>query len=195
MIKQIETRTIKRSQIHKAPYNPRTITEERRKKLRDSLEEFGLAGDFVWNELTGNLVAGHQRITILDEENAKDYPASETFSLAGDYDVTVKVVNLPLEKEKILNLKLNSEEIGGVWDDGLLNDLFKDIKLNTDLDLRTLIMGAPAEKKSRKKKEKLSVPGEAVYELVIKCNGVDHQRVLFDRFMIEGLDCRSRLVE
>jgi hypothetical protein len=195
MIKQIETRTIKRSQIHKAPYNPRTITEERRKKLRDSLEEFGLAGDFVWNELTGNLVAGHQRITILDEENAKDYPASETFSLAGDYDVTVKVVNLPLEKEKILNLKLNSEEIGGVWDDGLLNDLFKDIKLNTDLDLRTLIMGAPAEKKSRKKKEKTSVPGEAVYELVIKCNGVDHQRVLFDRFMIEGLDCKSRLVE
>jgi hypothetical protein len=188
MIQKSNIVKIKRSQIHKALYNPRKITEKRLSRLADSMREFGLVQLLVWNQQTGNLVGGHQRLTILDADN---------MSAAGggrDYELEVHAVNLPLEKEKKLNLKLNSDEIGGLWDETKVDDLLKELETVGEFDIRELILGQPEEEKKsgRKKgdKKKGPAPIDATFEVVVKCTDEAHQQLLFERLTSEGLDCR-----
>lgn len=84
-----------------AGYNPRTIGKKALKGLQASLREFGLVQPVVWNKRTGTVVGGHQRLKAL--------------AAAGETHVDVVVVDLPLEREKALNLALNSEGIQGDW--------------------------------------------------------------------------------
>lgn len=98
--------------LNPAPYNPR-------KKLRrgdpeyddiaNSMREFGLVQNLVWNERTGNLVGGHQRLTVARNEfQAVEMPCV--------------VVNLDDEAERKLNVMLN--RVGqGLWDMGKLAEL------------------------------------------------------------------------
>ncbi len=61
---------IHRSKIKNAPYNPRSIDDHARKKLHHNLKKKGLLDALVWNKRTGNLVSGHQRLSILDDLSA-----------------------------------------------------------------------------------------------------------------------------
>jgi DNA modification methylase len=112
------------AKINPAPYNPRKSLvpgDPEFEKLRRSLGEFGLVEPLVWNKRTGNLVGGHQRFAVLVAEGATT--------------VEVSVVDLPLEKEKALNLALN--KIQGEWDQdklaALLDELTKDASVELDL--------------------------------------------------------------
>ena len=99
-------RTIPRSRINPAPYNPRAISEYARKQLHESLRKFGLVETLVWNETTGNLVSGHQRLMDLDRQAG--YPAR-----LKDYELAVSVVSLDLKREKELNVWLNNRAAQG----------------------------------------------------------------------------------
>ncbi len=82
--------------IHPAEYNPRTLLKPGDKgyaQLEASLDRFGLTEPLVWNERTGNLVAGHQRLEILRAKGAQTVPVS--------------VVDLTEENERALNLAMN----------------------------------------------------------------------------------------
>lgn len=70
-IRQSETKTILRSQITPASYNPRKITDEARKALKRNIKANGIIGGMVWNESTKNLVSGHQKLSIADEINTR----------------------------------------------------------------------------------------------------------------------------
>jgi ParB-like chromosome segregation protein Spo0J len=62
---QMDIRKIAVDKINPAPYNPRVDLkpgDEEYEKLKRSIEEFGYVEPLVWNEQTGNLVGGHQRI-------------------------------------------------------------------------------------------------------------------------------------
>ena len=48
------------------PYNPRIIGEGAEKRLRAFIKKHGLFGTIIWNERTGNIVSGHQRLKALD---------------------------------------------------------------------------------------------------------------------------------
>ena len=109
-----EIKKIKRSQIKLAAYNPRTITDEARKRLKKGLKKFGLVQPLVWNETTGVLVSGHQRLSILDE--TYKYPNN-------DYTLTVSVVHLSEKDEKILNVQLNNQSMMGEFDYDALRDM------------------------------------------------------------------------
>ena len=50
-------REIPREDILNAPYNPRTLSDYARKKLRKRLETDGLVETLVWNARTGHLVS------------------------------------------------------------------------------------------------------------------------------------------
>lgn len=104
--------TIHRSQIQHAPYNPRKIKEEAKKKLKKELKEMGLMAPLVYNLNTGNLVSGHQRLTILDTLEKKD-----------DYELTVAVVNLPEDKEVKANVLFNNPSVMGEWDTDKLQEI------------------------------------------------------------------------
>ena len=106
---------IHRSEIRPAAYNPRKISDEAKRKLALSLNEFDLVEPLVWNRQSGNLVGGHQRLYILDEKNGTDY------------EVEVSIVDLPPAKEKALNVALNNQLMAGEWDFPKLNDLIVEI--------------------------------------------------------------------
>ncbi|MBL8874167.1 MAG: DNA modification methylase [Phycisphaerae bacterium] len=109
--------------VNPAPYNPRKALaagDPEFETLRRSLSEFGLVEPLVWNKRTRNLVGGHQRFAVMVAEGAKA--------------VEVSVVDLPLEKEKALNLALN--KIQGEWDQDKLAALLDELtRSSLDLDL------------------------------------------------------------
>ncbi len=78
------------------------------------LSRHGLVTTPVWNRRTGNLVSGHQRLSILDElERSKEYA------------VTVSVIDVDESEEKKLNIQLNNPSMQGTWDMDLLLGLFE----------------------------------------------------------------------
>jgi DNA modification methylase len=110
------------SKINPAPYNPRKDLQPddvEYKHLSKSLEEFGCVEPLVWNRRTGNLVGGHQRLKIL---LAKGYK-----------EVEVSIVDLPLKKEKALNIALN--KISGAWDEHKLALLLDELTKVPEFDV------------------------------------------------------------
>lgn len=76
-----------------ADYNPRINLEPgmaEYEKLKQSILEFGFIDPPIFNKHTGNLVGGHQRVSV-----ARDLGLFE--------EVEVSIVDLHLEKEKALN--------------------------------------------------------------------------------------------
>ena len=107
------------SELNPAPYNPRVDLkpgDPEYEKLKRSMESFGYVEPLVWNERTGTLVSGHQRLKILKEQGTKS--------------VKVSVVDLPIEKEKALNIALN--KIEGRWDEDLLANLLQELEAVPD---------------------------------------------------------------
>lgn len=121
-IKQSETRIIWRSEITPASYNPRSITKDARKGLKSNVKEHGFIGGFVWNEQTGNLVSGHQKLDIADEANKYNPDTKEN-----DYQLKVEVINVDLKTEKELNIFFNSKAVQGEMDYKKLAQIFPDI--------------------------------------------------------------------
>ncbi|EGO5842346.1 DNA modification methylase [Enterococcus faecalis] len=106
---------MKLSDLKTAEYNPRVDLKpgmQEYEKLKQSILEFGFVDPPIYNIQTGNLVGGHQRVAVARE-------------LGLFNEIEVSVVNLPLNKEKALNVALN--KISGQWDEEklyfLLNEL------------------------------------------------------------------------
>ncbi|REC31334.1 DNA modification methylase [Enterococcus pseudoavium] len=112
---------MKLSDLKPADYNPRVDLKPGMpefEKLSRSIEEFGFIDPPIFNERTGNLIGGHQRVAVA--------------SYLGGYDeIEVSVVDLPLKKEKTLNVALN--KITGRWDEEKLAILLKDIDSDVTL--------------------------------------------------------------
>lgn len=115
-----ETRTIHRSEIKNAPYNPRVIDDGARKRLKKGLKRFGLVGSLTWNERTGNLVSGHQRLSVMDE-----------LEKTQDYELTVSVVNVSEKEEMELNVQMNNSSMMGDFDIDALTDM---VEMGADVD-------------------------------------------------------------
>lgn len=119
----LNLKTVAVSSLQPAPYNPRILLRPGSpgyEKLKRSLAEFDLVQPIVWNERTGHVVAGHQRLQILREQ--------------GISELEVVVVSLSLEREKALNVTLNNREVGSDWDAGKLVDLLSELVELPDFD-------------------------------------------------------------
>ena len=118
------------SQINPAPYNPRvdlTPEDPAYQELEKSMTNLGYVDPIVWNCQTGNLVGGHQRFKILVNQ--------------GLTEIDVSVVDLPLEKEKMLNIALN--KIKGQWDYPKLANILQDFGQVPDFDFESIGFTAP----------------------------------------------------
>lgn len=105
-------RTIKRSEIKKASYNPRLIDPDNKRRLKNGIKRHGLVEPLVWNARTGNLVSGHRRLEILDGlEESKEY------------DIDVAVIDVDEKDERRLNVQLNNPSMQGQYDYDLLGEL------------------------------------------------------------------------
>lgn len=115
---------INRSEITPANYNPRKISDKSRKLLKDNIKRLGVMGGIVWNELTHNLVGGHQKLNILDELHKYD-----TETQSNDYVLRVEKVKLSSREEIEQNIFLNNKNAQGEFDQDLLDDLLPNIDL------------------------------------------------------------------
>lgn len=107
-------KTLKATELKAAEYNPRRDLkpeDAEYKKLRRSIEEFGYVEPIIWNEHTGNVIGGHQRLKVLLEK--------------GQEDIECVVVDFEDKDEKILNVLLN--KVKGRWDIGKLADLLQEL--------------------------------------------------------------------
>lgn len=110
----VEIRTLKAAELKAAEYNPRKDLQPEDaeyQKLRRSIEQFGYVEPIIWNERTGRVVGGHQRLKVLLEK--------------GQEDIEAVVVDLDEKDEKILNVLLN--KVKGRWDIGRLTDLLAEL--------------------------------------------------------------------
>jgi len=110
----MEIRTVPLTQINPATYNPRRDLmpgDPEYKAIERSIKEFGLVDPLVWNEETGNLVGGHQRLKVIQD--------------SGVDEVEVSVVHLDETSEAALNLALN--KVQGEWDFPKLKDLLQEL--------------------------------------------------------------------
>lgn len=191
---KFEMRMIRRSDIKNAEYNPRTIDEEAQKRLKKGLKKHGLVCPLTWNERTGNLVAGHQRLAVLDQlENGKDY------------DLNVAVIDVPEDEEKIINVQMNNPSMMGEWDIEKLKDLklvdnieFTDLGF-TDVDvaimfgdderLNELFVDDPAAARAKETlkdikadraqaADKLKADNSIGYYFVVVCESTDDRTAL-----------------
>ncbi len=106
-----------------APYNPRVALKPGMPgydRLARSLKEFDLVQPIVWNNKTGHVVSGHQRLAILKDQGLEE--------------IEVVVVSLCLEREKALNVALNNSQVGGEWDTARLVDLIAELGDLPDFD-------------------------------------------------------------
>ena len=127
-----------------AEYNPRQLTKDQYQDLKDSIQRFGLVDPLIVNrhkDRKNILVGGHQRLRIARDLGIEEIPCVE--------------VNLPLDQEKELNIRLNKNL--GEWDyDALANYFdvgeltewgFKNYELGvnnkSDVDMNDLWEGMP----------------------------------------------------
>lgn len=108
----IETKRLE--DLNPAKYNPRKELkpgDPTFEKLKRSIETFGYVEPIIWNERTGNVVGGHQRLSVLKS--------------IGETQAECVVVNMPEDKEKELNVALN--KITGEWEPSKLEQLLGEL--------------------------------------------------------------------
>lgn len=110
----MEIRKIPIEELAPALYNPRLELQPGNpayEKLKRSIETFGYVEPIIFNEQTGRVVGGHQRLNVLRD--------------LGETMADCVVVDLCEADEKALNVALN--KISGEWDMPKLKDLLEDI--------------------------------------------------------------------
>ena len=118
----MEIRKVPISLLNAAPYNPRKDLQPgdpEYQKIARSIEKYGCVEPIIWNEKTGNVIGGHQRLKVL--------------AATGAVEVDVSVVQLSLEDEKALNLALN--KISGQWDNEKLSAVLQDLSAGFDVEV------------------------------------------------------------
>jgi DNA modification methylase len=129
-------------ELNFAKYNPRKdlcATDAEYVKLKNSIEHFGYVDPVIVNKPGMVVVGGHQRLKVLRDLGYKE--------------IEVVYVNLNDKDEKALNIALN--KISGDWDAEKLEDLLRELSLDSDYDvsltgfddeeLDTLFSGAVAD--------------------------------------------------
>ena len=139
-----------------ADYNPRKLTKKEHKELKDSLTRFGLVDPIIINinkDRKNIIVGGHQRVRIWRELGNETIPAVE--------------INLTLDKEKELNVRLNKNV--GSWDFDIMANHY-DMEDLTEWGFKESEVYAEFETK-----EKQFTPDECIVECALinnECMGV-----------------------
>ena len=112
----MKTQKLSIAQIKASKYNPRKDLkpgDPEFEKLKNSIERWDLVEPLVVNKRTGVLVSGHQRLKVC--------------KALGLESVEAVIVDLPPDREKLLNMSLNKN--GSDWDYLKLEELFREFDL------------------------------------------------------------------
>lgn len=93
------------------PKNPRRISPEAKKRLREGMEKHGIVQPIIWNKRTGFVVGGHQRLALIREGKEKE----ELLQVA--------VIDVDEAKELELLIFLNNAGSQGHYDEDAMIDI------------------------------------------------------------------------
>lgn len=105
--------------------SPRKINKEQSERLKKSLETYGLV-EIPAIDLDGTILAGHQRIKVLQLLGQ------------GDTEIDVRVPNRKLTTEEAETYLIGSNSIHGDWDFDLLRDFEMDLLVDLGFDQKEL---------------------------------------------------------
>ena len=94
-----------------AEYNPRQLSDDQYKQLKDSISRFGLVDPIIINKNKDRkdiIIGGHQRVKVAKTMGIKEVPCVE--------------IDLVYDKEKELNIRLNKNT--GSWDYDVMANTF-----------------------------------------------------------------------
>lgn len=120
----LELKKIRLEDISPAEYNPRFITDDDFEYLRRSLSTFGMVDPIIINLKNFNIVGGHQRYSVLKDEDVDELYLIEL----GDVGWAFRDTDLRIEDrthEASLNVALNN--ISGSFDEYKLEKLLSEI--------------------------------------------------------------------
>ena len=150
---EMKIKTRKISDLIRAEYNPRELTKEQQNQLTDSLKRFGLVDPIIVNthkDRKNILVGGHQRMKVWESMGNETIPTVE--------------VNLNLEKEKELNVRLNKNT--GQFDMELIQEHFEtDDLIEWGFDAEELEFFEPEVLEAEE--DDFSVPDEIKTDIVL----------------------------
>ena len=95
-----------------AEYNPRQLSDDQYKHLKDSISRFGLVDPIIINKNKDRkdiIIGGHQRVKVARTMGIDEVPCVE--------------IDLTYDKEKELNVRLNKNV--GSWDYDILGNTFE----------------------------------------------------------------------
>ena len=95
-----------------AEYNPRQLSDEQYKHLKESISRFGLVDPIIINKNKDRkdiIIGGHQRVKVARTMGIDKVPCVE--------------IDLTYDREKELNVRLNKNT--GDWDFDILNEAFE----------------------------------------------------------------------
>lgn len=184
--------------------NPRAISDRAKVGLRHSLEHFGDLSGIVFNQRTGELVTGHQRVDQLRERygDRPITPIDEGNGLYGifvdaDHYFPVRVVDWSRAMQRAANVAANNTLIQGTFSDDLADYL-----LEVEADLETSMSGVldecllsdllrmAAEEDEEQSDGAVNKQIAEIYQVVIDCDNEDEQRHIWNRLTAEGLRCK-----
>ena len=132
----MEISKIKLVDIEPAEYNPRSMSEAAKQKLRNSIETFGLVDPIIINTKNNRIIGGHQRYQVLLDmlmENDNLAEREYDYLIKDDYGYVFDFNNLNIENEdyeKALNIVLNNTNLMGEYDYEKLGTIFEELKFN-----------------------------------------------------------------
>ena len=168
-----EIRRLPLTSLKPAGYNPRTMSAEARRGLEASMARWGCVQPIVWNKRTGNVVSGHQRLTVLQKHGA-----SET---------DVVVVDLDDTEERALNVSQNNPHIAGEFTADLqpLLDTREPMGVEALAELRLDELGTRDTLV-----EEQDIPASA-WLVIVECSDDAQQAELLDELNTRGLKVRA----
>ena len=157
-----------------AEYNPRQLTKDQYKHLKDSISRFGLVDPIIVNKNKKRkniIVGGHQRVKVAKDMKIATVPVLE--------------VDLTYERERELNIRLNKNT--GEWDmDNLANFFDMDELTDWGFDEKELQLDIQEDKELIDISNEL----ETSYEVVVECLDERHQEEIYNKLNEMGMKCR-----
>ena len=156
-----------------AEYNPRELTQEQYQSLRTSIQKYGIVDPILINtnpDRQNVIIGGHQRVKVAKILEMESVPCIE--------------LNLSLEEEKELNIRLNKNV--GQWDYEILGNMFDQDDLLewgfTKFDLKLDTESVPPPDLTENVNE--------IFEVVVECKSEKEQEKAFESLSGEGYTCR-----
>jgi hypothetical protein len=184
--------------------NPRKISDESAAGLRASLKRFGDLSGIVFNQQTGELVTGHQRMTQIREEYGdRDIEAIDaTRGLFGirideEHFFPVRVVRWSPAKQRAANVAANNQKLQGKFTGELSTyllsveaDLTAEMPGVLDDCLMLELIAAGLDTSDATEDDGPGVSISESHQVVVQCTSEAHSKELYERFTSEGLSCK-----